>query len=281
MLAASISAVIGQGRKPLTTSHRPSESSQAADREGGELGGAQLDAAEQRGDDGADEERGSDESDHGDDAGHEPGPVQQGAQQQRVDARHEALSEQERPVVDRDVRRAGGDQRGRICPGRSAQVLAQGHQRQQADDAGQDHGGFKDAGGDKAERDAFVLPLDHRVQRDGGADAGQGDDHLEEAADQDAGVAAGAEDPVPVVLHGAVEGEGGDRDKGDQVEDARDERGLPQWGHRDFLRRFRCRGLDGGGHVGLLRWMDELSGLDGGRIGLAGFDLSDRDQRQA
>src|SRR5580704_6698242 len=27
--------------------------------------------------------------------------------------------------------------------------------------------------------------------------------------------------------------------------------------------------------------MDELSGLVGGRIGLAGFDLSDRDQRQA
>jgi hypothetical protein len=29
-------------------------------------------------------------------------------------------------------------------------------------------------------------------------------------------VAAGAEDPVPVVLHGAVEGECGDRDEGNQ-----------------------------------------------------------------
>jgi hypothetical protein len=41
------------------------------------------------------------------------------------------------------------------------QVLPQGHQRKQADDAGEDHGGFKDASGDKAKRDAFVLPLDY------------------------------------------------------------------------------------------------------------------------
>jgi len=52
-------------------------------------------------------------------------------------------------------------------------VLAQGHQRKQADDAGDDQAGFQDAGGDKAERGAFVLPLDYRVQRDGGADAGR------------------------------------------------------------------------------------------------------------
>ena len=38
------------------------------------------------------------ESDHGNDARHEPGLVQQGTEQQCVDARHEALSELERPV---------------------------------------------------------------------------------------------------------------------------------------------------------------------------------------
>jgi hypothetical protein len=38
-------------------------------------------------------------------------------------------------------------------------------------------------------------------------DAGEGHDHLKEAALEHARVAAGAEDPVPVVLHGAVEGE--------------------------------------------------------------------------
>src|SRR6185312_6219180 len=77
------------------------------------------------------------------------------------------------------------------------------------------------------------LPPDHRVQRDGGADTGESDDHLEKAAHQHAGVAAGAEDPVLVVLDRTVEGECGDRDEGDQVEDARDERGLPCRAHRN------------------------------------------------
>jgi hypothetical protein len=115
------------------------------------------------------------------------------------------------------VRGAGGDQGGRICSGRSAQVVSQGHQRQEADDTGEDHDGLNDAGGDKAKREAFVLPLDHRVERDGGADAGEGDDHLEEAAHEHAGVGAGAEEPVLVVLDRAVEGERGDRDEGNQV----------------------------------------------------------------
>jgi hypothetical protein len=55
---------------------------------------------------------------------------------------------------------------------------------------------------------------------DGGADAAEGDDHLEEAAHEHASVGAGAEDPVPVVLHETIVGERGDRDEGDQVEDA-------------------------------------------------------------
>ncbi len=55
---------------------------------------------------------------------------------------------------------------------------------------------------------------------DSGADAAEGDDHLKEAAHEHASAGAGAEDPVPVVLHGTIEGERGDRDEGDQVEDA-------------------------------------------------------------
>ena len=127
MSAVIGAAVIGEGLKPFTTPHAQRQFP-GAHRECGELGGAQLQAAEQRDDDGADEQGGSDESERGNDAGHEPGPVQQGAQQQCVNARHEALAEQERPVVDRDVRRGGGDERGRICSGRSAQVLSQGHE---------------------------------------------------------------------------------------------------------------------------------------------------------
>jgi len=44
---------------------------------------------------------------------------------------------------------------------------------------------------------------------DSGADAAEGDDHLEEAAHEHASAGAGAEDPVPVVLHGRIEGERG------------------------------------------------------------------------
>jgi len=112
-------------------------------------------------------------------------------------------------------------------PGRPAQVLPQGHQRQQADDAGEDQASFQDAGGGKAQRGALVLPLEDRVQGDGGADAGEGDDHLEETACEHGSVAAGAEDPVPVVLHRAVKGQGENRDEGDQVEDTRDQRDFP------------------------------------------------------
>src|SRR6185436_20988235 len=106
----------------------------------------------------------------------------------------------------------------------------QTHEREDARDTGEEHGGFKGAGGDEAERHALVLSLEHRIERDGGADAGEGDDDLEKAAPERAGVGAGADDEV-LGRYRAVErewrGECGYRDKGNQVEDARDERGLP------------------------------------------------------
>ena len=59
-------------------------------------------------------------------------------------------------------------------------------------------------------------------QRDGGADAGEGVDQVEEAAQEHAGVRAGADDVVRVVQHGVEEQEGGDRGgEGDDVEGAR------------------------------------------------------------
>ncbi|HEY1003650.1 MAG TPA: hypothetical protein VGD83_28810 [Streptosporangiaceae bacterium] len=39
-------------------------------------------------------------------------------------------------------------------------VLPQGHDRQNADDAGDDDGGFQKTAADIAQGDAFVLPLD-------------------------------------------------------------------------------------------------------------------------
>jgi hypothetical protein len=109
------------GLKPFTTSHTPSENSQAATGRKPTASTVIWWSVRKKGcDDRGDEYWGSGESYHGNDTGHEAGPVHQGAQQQCVDARHEGLSEQERPVVDRDVRRAGGGKRGRICSGRSA-----------------------------------------------------------------------------------------------------------------------------------------------------------------
>jgi hypothetical protein len=100
-----------------------------------------------------------------------------------------------------------------------------------------------------------VLPLDHREQRDGGADAGQGVDQVEEAAPQHAGVGTGADDVVGVVQHRGEEEHRRERgSEGDQVEGARDQRGFPRRAHRSSA--WCC-----GGHVSLL--------------------VSDREQREA
>ena len=90
---------------------------------------------------------------------------------------------------------------------------------------------------------------------DSGADAAEGDDHLGEAAHEHATAGAGAEDPVPAVLHGTIEGERGDRDEGDQVEDAATS--------AVFL-------IESTG-TRLLGWIDELSGLVGGHSGWSGW----------
>ena len=66
---------------------------------------------------------------------------------------------------------------------------------------------------------ALALPLDHRIQRDGGADAGEGGDEVEERAQQDLGVGAGAEDVGRISQHRAIQEHGGDReDEGHQVQ---------------------------------------------------------------
>jgi hypothetical protein len=63
-------------------------------------------------------------------------------------------------------------------------------------------------------RDPFVLPLEHRVQRNGGADAREGYDHLKDAAEEDGSIRARAKDVVRIV-HRTVQKEGRDRDKGE------------------------------------------------------------------
>ena len=142
---------------------------------------------------GSEEQGRSDESEQGKNPRHQARLVQQGAQQQGVHGRHEALSEEEHPVIQGDQRLAG-DQR--ICSGSG---LPQGHDRQEAATPAKMRGGFQDPRADEAQRDPFVLPLDHRVQRDGGADAGEGHDDLQDAAEEDGSVRARADDVVRIV----------------------------------------------------------------------------------
>src|SRR5207237_8536458 len=101
--------------------------------------------------------------------------------------------------------------------------LAQGHERQEARDADKDAATFHDSGRDEAQRATFALSLDHGEQRDGGADAGEGHDDLEDATEEDASVRARADDEARIV-HPSVESEGRKRAKGEQAERARHER---------------------------------------------------------
>ncbi len=155
----------------------------------------------------------SNDSDQGKNSRHQARPVQQKAQQQVVNSRHEALSEEEDAVI-KGGKRMAGDQR--IC---SNSGLPQGHDRQEERHADEDGTGFQNPGGNEAQRGPFILPLEYREQHDGGADAGEGHDDLQDTADDGGSVRTGAEDVVRT-LYRAVDSESWDRDKGEQVEHA-------------------------------------------------------------
>ena len=136
-----------------------------------------------------------------------------------------------------DQRLAGGQRT------RSGAGPPQADHREEAEDADEDHGGFQGPHADEAQRDAFVLPLHHRVERHGGADAGEGHDQLQGTADEHACVRPGADDVVGPT-HCIVEKQGRDRDEGDQVEQACGKRDLSGRSHCD---RFPQSALDRAG----------------------------------
>ncbi len=103
--------------------------------------------------------------------------------------------------------------------------MPQSHHGQEADDADEDCGAFQDSRADETQRDPFVLLLEHREQRDGGADAGKCHNNLKDATDDDRSVRAETDHVVRIVYR-TVESECRNRDKGEQVEHARR--------HRDF-----------------------------------------------
>src|SRR5438270_4657772 len=176
----------------------------------------------------SEEDGASDDSDQGKASRHQTRLVQQEAQQQVVYGRHEALSLEEDAVI-QGGKRMAGDQR--TC---SSSGLPQGHDRHKERHADEDGAGFQDSGGDEAQRGRFVLLLEHREQHDGGADASESHDDLQDSADDGGSVRASAEDVVRT-FYLVVEKEGRDRDKGEQVEHARDKSGLSMWTH---LKRF-------------------------------------------
>src|SRR5947199_2818341 len=179
------------------------------------------DETEQHSDVASEENGASDDSDQGKASRHQAALVQQEAQQQVAYGRHEALSLEEDAVI-QGGKRMAGDQR--TC---SSSGLPQGHDRHKERHADEDGAGFQNSGGDEAQRGRFVLLLEHREQHDGGADASEGHDDLRDTADDGGSVRASAEDVV-CTLYRTVEKEGRDRDKGEQVEHARDKGGLPQ-----------------------------------------------------
>src|SRR5256885_9633390 len=174
------------------------------------------------------EEGRSDDSDQGKASRHQARLVQQEAQQQVAYGRHEALSLEEDAVI-QDGQRMAGNQR--TC---SSSGLPQAHDRHKEHHADEDGAGFQNSGGNEAQRGRFVLLLEHREQHDGGADAGESHDDLQDTADDGGSVRASADDVIRT-LYRTVEKEGRDRDKGEQVEHARDKSGLSTWTH---LKRF-------------------------------------------
>src|SRR5690348_3446491 len=147
------------------------------------------------------EDGASNDSDQGKASRHQARLVQQEAQQQVVYSRHEALSLEEDAVIQGGQRMAG-DQR--TC---SSSGLPQGHDRHKEHHTDEDGAGFQNPGGNKAQRGRFVLPLEHREQHNGGADAGESHDDLQDTADDGASVWASAQDVIRT-LYRTVDKEG-------------------------------------------------------------------------
>src|SRR5436853_398544 len=166
----------------------------------------------------------SDDSNQGKASRHQARLVQQEAQQQVAYGRHEALSLEEDAVI-QGGKRMAGDQC--TC---SSSGLPQGHDRHKERHADEEGAGFQNSGGDEAQRGRFVLLLEHREQHDGGADASESHDDLQDTADDGGSVRARADDVV-CTLYRTVDKEGRDRDKGEQVEHARDKSGPSMWTH--------------------------------------------------
>ena len=112
--------------------------------------------------------------------------------------------------------------------------MAQGDDRHQADDSGEDDRRLDGPRRDVAERDGFVHPFEDREEDDGGRDVADREQDLEQHAHGDPCVESFAEDVVGVVEDRVVEEHRGDReDEGGEEPQTRDASGLLQELHPD------------------------------------------------
>jgi hypothetical protein len=102
-----------------------------------------------------------------------------------------------------DQRLADRDERSgiRAC----SRLLAQGHDRKEAQDTHGDEDAFDDTGSDLSEGEDFVDSLEDGPQHDGGADVGDDEDQLQERAKGHASVGACTYDVAGIVHHRGVE----------------------------------------------------------------------------
>ena len=89
--------------------------------------------------------------------------------------------------------------------GSPREVLAQAHDRQEAEDADGNHRAFHDPRGDIAQGDNVVLPLDERIEHDCGPDIGDDNDHFQERTQRHPHVITGTDDVGGVIEQRWVE----------------------------------------------------------------------------
>jgi hypothetical protein len=100
--------------------------------------------------------------------------------------------------MERHQRLADRDERGGI---RARSLLAQRHDRKEAEDADSDEGAFNDTSRDIAESEDFVHPLEDGIQYNGGADVRDDEDQLQERSREHAVVGASTDDVAGIVHH--------------------------------------------------------------------------------
>ena len=139
---------------------------------------------------------------------------------------------------------AEGDERLGVAGGGA--LLSEGDDGEEAEDAHRDDRALEQPGREVADRQALVHSSHDREEGDPAADEPEDIHELEDEAERDLLVGAGARDVGRFVDRRPDEDRGRDRtDEGDEVEDAADEGGLTERGHFGTLLSRIAGGITG------------------------------------